>query len=314
MTGLGKGTQPQLCMGGVEWTMLLILSGLWGESFFFFKILVAALPPLTVVLARVGLAAVILNVWLMLRRDFMPASPRLWGSFILMGLVNNIIPFSLIAFGETRISSGLASILNATTPMFTVLAAHGLTTNERIKPAKAAGVLVGFAGVAMLIGPDAISGLGENLAAEAACLSAALAFASAGIYGRRFKSQNPVKVATGQLTGSTVTLIPFAALVDRPWTLPMPSGAVWAAMVCIAVLCTALAYALYFRILATAGATNLLLVTFLLPVSALLLGWLVLGESIAPRAFGGMALIGLGLVCIDGRLLTRARHRRPRIA
>jgi drug/metabolite transporter (DMT)-like permease len=314
MTGFGKSTQPQLHMGGVEWTMLLILSGLWGGSFFYFKILVAALPPFTVVLARVGLAAVILNAWLVLRRDFMPASPRLWGAFIVMGLLNNVIPFTLIVFGETRISSGLASILNATTPMFAVIAAHLLTTNEKITPAKAAGVLVGFAGVAVLIGPDALGGLGENLVADAACLSAALAFAFAGIYGRRFKGQNPVKVATGQLTGSTATLIPFAVFVDRPWTLPMPSGSVWSAMVGIAVLCTVVAYALYFRILATAGATNLLLVTFLLPVSALLLGWLVLGESIAPRAFGGMALIGLGLACIDSRLLTRARGRRPRTA
>ena len=149
---------------------------------------------------------------------------------------------------------------------------------------------------------------------EAACLMAALTYGFAAIYGRRFKGTRPIKVATGQLTGSTLVLIPLTAFVDRPWTLPMPTAAVWGAMIGIAMLCTVLAYILYFRILAAAGATNLVLVTFLLPVSALLLGWLMLGETVTPRAFGGMALIGLGLACIDGRLLALRRGRKPEAA
>lgn len=293
-----------LVMGGREWAMLLSLAVLWGSSFFFFKVMVAALPPLTVVLGRVGLSALILNVWLVLRRDSMPASARSWGAFVVMGLLNGVIPFTLIAFGETRISSGLASILNAATPIFTVLAAHWLTVNERLTLGKIAGVAAGFAGVAVLIGPDALAGLGSgDIIGEAACLLAAVSYAFAGIYGRRFRGLDPIKVATGQITGSTFVLIPLVVVVDRPWTLPMPGAEVWGAMIGIAVLCTVIAYILYFRILATAGATNLLLVTLLLPVSALLLGWLVLGERIAPRAFGGMALIGLGLAVIDGRLV-----------
>ena len=304
----------QLRMGGTEWVLLLILSGLWGGSFFFFKVLVAELPPFTVVLGRVGIAAVVLNLWLALRRDFVPASPRLWGAFITMGLLNNVVPFSLIVFGETRISSGLASILNATTPMFAVLVAHLLTANERLTAARAVGVVIGFAGVAVLIGAGALARLGtEDLVGEAACLLAALSYAFAGIFGRRFKGIAPIRLATGQITASTLVLIPLVALVDRPWALPMPSGAVWGAMLGIAVLCTVVAYVLYFRILAAAGATNLLLVTFLLPVSALLLGWLVLGETVAPRAFVGMALIGAGLACIDGRLLAWTRGRRPEV-
>jgi drug/metabolite transporter (DMT)-like permease len=299
-------------MGGREWAMLLSLAVLWGSSFFFFKVMVAALPPFTVVLGRVGLSALILNVWLVLRRDYMPASARSWGAFLVMGLLNNVIPFTLIVFGETRISSGLASILNATTPIFTVLAAHWLTTNERLTLGKIAGVVAGFAGVAVLIGPDALAGLGSgDIIGEAACLLAAVSYAFAGIYGRRFRGLDPIKVATGQITGSTLILIPLVIFVDRPWTLSMPGAGVWGAMIGIAVLCTVIAYILYFRILATAGATNLLLVTFVLPVSALLLGWLVLGESIAPRAFGGMALIGLGLAAIDGGLVryTRAKSK-----
>lgn len=294
-------------MGATEWLLLLLLSALWGGSFFFFKILVAELPPFTVVLGRVGFAALLLNLYLLARRDPLPAKPPLWARFLAMGLLNNVIPFTLIVYGETRISSGLASILNAMTPVFGVIVAHFLTETEKLTWARGAGVLLGLAGVAVLIGPDALAGPGrQDLIGEASCLLAALSYAFAGIYGRRFRGIQPLKVAAGQITGSTLLLLPVAALVDRPWTLPAPSTQVWLAFAGIAVFCTALAYLLYFRILAAAGATNLLLVTFLLPVSALLLGWLALGEQVALPAYGGMALIGIGLACIDGRLLRYA--------
>jgi drug/metabolite transporter (DMT)-like permease len=307
-------TAPAPAMGYREWVMLLALAALWGGSFFFFKVLVAALPPFTVVLGRVGLAAVMLNLWLGLRGDFMPASLRLWADFIVMGVLNNVIPFALIAIGETRISSGLASILNATTPMFTVLVAHMLTANEKLTRGKCVGVMVGIAGVAVLIGPDALAGIGrEDLIGQVACLGAALVYALAGIYGRRFKGIPSIKVAAGQVTGSTLVLLPVVALVDRPWTLPAPDAATWGALIGIALLCTVFAYILYFRILAAAGATNLLLVTFLIPVSAIMLGSLVLGEALMVREFVGMALIGTGLAFIDGRLpaafLARPRRR-----
>lgn len=301
---MAGNTTPVAAMGAREWIMLLALAALWGGSFFFFKVLVAELPPLTVVLGRVGLAAVILNLWLALRRDFMPTSPWLWTDFIVMGVLNNVVPFSLIVFGETRISSGLASILNATTPLFTVLVAHVLTANEKLTRGKCTGVMIGFAGVAVLVGPGALAGIGgENAIGEVACLGAALVYAFAGIYGRRFKGVSPIKVATGQVTGSTLVLIPVVALVDRPWTLPVPDATTWGALIGIALLCTVLAYILYFRILAAAGATNLLLVTFLIPVTAILLGSLFLNESLLAREFVGMALIGVGLAFIDGRLL-----------
>ena len=312
--GLRQNNPVELAMGRREWLMLVSLAAIWGGSFFFFKIMLAALPPFTVVFGRVGLAAVIMNLWLWLRRDYMPASTRTWGAFLVMGLLNNVIPFTLIVIGETRISVGLASILNATTPMFTVLVAHWLTASEKLTLGKLSGVVIGLAGVAVLIGPNVLSSIGnEDFAGEIACLSAALSYAFAGIYGRRFKGLNPIKVATGQITGSSLVLLPLVAFIDRPWALPMPGSDIWCAMIGIAVLCTVLGYVLYFRILAVAGATNVLLVTFLVPVSALLLGWLVLGESITPRALGGMAVIGLGLACIDGRIarIALAKIRRP---
>ncbi len=312
--GRSQINPADLAMGRREWAMLVSLAAIWGGSFFFFKIMLAALPPFTVVFGRVGLAAVIMNLWLWLRRDYMPASTRTWGAFLVMGLLNNVIPFTLIVIGETRISVGLASILNATTPMFTVLVAHWLTASEKLTLGKLSGVVIGLAGVAVLIGPNVLSSIGnEDFAGEIACLSAALSYAFAGIYGRRFKGLNPIKVATGQITGSSLVLLPLVAFIDRPWALPMPGSDIWCAMIGIAVLCTVLGYVLYFRILAVAGATNVLLVTFLVPVSALLLGWLVLGESITPRALGGMAVIGLGLACIDGRIarIALAKIRRP---
>ncbi len=297
-------TVPQLRMGPKEWGLLLVLSALWGGSFFFFKVLVAEVPPFTVVLGRVGIAAVALNLFLLLRGDRIPRDARLWGGFLILGLLNNVIPFSLIVFGETRISSGLASILNATTPVFTVLAAHACTSNEKLNWNKAAGVLCGFAGVAVLIGPAAFGEASQaDLVGEACCLLAALSYAFAGIFGRRFRGVPPIKVATGQITASTLILIPLSLAVDRPWTLAPPSSEAWAAFIAIALLCTALAYLIYFRILAAAGATNLVLVTFLLPISALLLGALVLHEHVTAKALVGMVLIGLGLAAIDGRLL-----------
>ena len=296
-------------MGAPEWIALLALSVLWGGSFFFFKVLVAELPPFTVVLGRVGIAALILNLLLLARRDPLRLNPQMWMPFLVLGLLNNVIPFSLIAFGETRITSGSAAILNATTPIFTILVAHLLTADEKLTVAKSIGVMCGFSGAAVLIGPEAFLGLGPgNLLGDACCLLAALVYGLGAIYGRRFKSIPPLKIATAQVTAAAIILLPLAALVDRPWTLPMPSAGAWAALLAIALLSTALAYLLYFRVLAVAGATNLVLVTFLLPGSALILGAAFLGESVTPRALMGLALIGLGLAAIDGRPWDTARR------
>jgi drug/metabolite transporter (DMT)-like permease len=296
-----------------EWGLLIALSVLWGGSFFFNGIAVKALPPFSIVTLRVGLAAVVLFALTRILGLAMPKGGRIWANFFGMGLLNNLIPFCLIVWGQTHIASSLAAILNATTPLFAVLVAHVLTQDEKLTPNRLAGVAIGFLGVAVMIGPEALGGLGSDLLAQSAVLGGALSYALAGIFGRRFRRMGipPLVTATGQVTAATVMLAPVALLVDHPWTLAAPDWRTWAAIGGIAVFSTALAYVLYFRILATAGATNLMLVTLLIPVSAMLLGALILGERIGAKHLVGMALIAAGLAAIDGRLLAAFRRRRP---
>jgi len=289
-----------------EWSLLILLSTLWGGSFFFAKVALAELGPFTVVFFRVGLAALALNVVASAVGQSLWRAGTPWRQLAVMGALNNALPFSLIFWGQTTITSGLASILNATTPLFTVLVAHALTRDERMTVRKLFGVLAGLAGVAILIGPD----LGGSMWGQIACLAAALSYAFAGVYGRRFQTMGvaPMQAAAGQVTASAMLILPIMLFVDQPWELASPpSGIVWAALAGLALLSTALAYVLYFRILAAAGATNLLLVTFLIPVTAILLGAAFLGEHLELRQLAGMALIGLGLAAIDGRITARLR-------
>lgn len=222
---------------------------------------------------------------------------------MLMGILNNIIPFSLIFWGQIYIASSLASILNATTPLWTVLLAHLMTRDERLSSSRLSGVALGIIGVVIIIGPDALKGFGSNVVAQLAVVSGAISYAFAGIYGKRFGDIPPYVAATGQLTCSTLIMIPVTLLVDKPWMIPFPGVQIWGSVVALALVCTALAYIIYFRILLSAGATNLLLVTFLIPVSALFLGMVLLGERLGFGHFLGMGLIGLGLAAIDGRLM-----------
>lgn len=300
-------------MTAAEWGLLIVLSVLWGGSFFFTGVALRELPPFTVVVLRVGGAAAILFLVLAVTGHRMPGSLRIWVAFIGMGLLNNMLPFCLIVWGQTRIASGLAAILNATTPLWTVLVAHFLTADEKMSGNKLAGVLAGLTGVAVMIGPSLLSEIGGEAWAQLAVVGAALSYAFAGIYGRRFKRMGvaPMVTATGQVTVSAVLLLPVVLLVDRPWTLPLPGAATIGAVIGTAALSTALAYVIYFRLLSSAGATNLALVTFLIPVSAILLGALALHERLDPRHVAGMALIGAGLAAIDGRLPPWRRRMPP---
>ena len=252
-------------MNGLAWTLLLTLSVLWGATFFFWKVLVAHLPPFTVVFGRVAIAALVLNGILLLRGEALPFTRAAWRRFAIMAALNNAVPFALIAYGETAIASGLASILNATTPLFTVLVAHALTEDEKLTPSRVFGIGVGFLGVVILVGPDFLSGgLTANLLAETACLLASISYAFAGVYGRRFGGLSALTAATGQLTAAALLMLPLVLIVDQPWLLPAPPNSAWLSLIATAVLCTAAGYPIYFRLLALAGATNLLLVTFLL--------------------------------------------------
>jgi drug/metabolite transporter (DMT)-like permease len=199
-----------------------------------------------------------------------------------MATLNNVVRFSLILWGQTRIASGLAAILNACAPLFTAVLAHFLTADERLTPRRMTGVLLGLAGVVLMIGPDSLSGLGRDVMAQLAVLAAGVSYACAGILGRRFAGTPPLVTATGQVTASTLLILPLALAVDRPWTLTVPGTRVWLALLGLAIISTALGYVVYFRILATAGATNLLLVTLLIARDRRHAGRLRAGR--APRA------------------------------
>jgi drug/metabolite transporter (DMT)-like permease len=292
-------------MTASEWGLLIVLSVLWGGSFLFIGVAVKELPPFTIVAARIVLAAVALCLVLRLMGSALPRGRQVWAAFLGMGILNNVIPMSLIVWGQGHIASGLASILNATTPLFIVVVAHFLTTDERLTRQRFIGVLIGFAGVAVMIGSAAFQSWNVSIPAQLAVLGAALSYAFASVFGRRFKAMGitPIATAAGQVTASSAILLPLSLLVDRPWTLPEPSAVTILALIGLALVSTALAYILFFRLLAGAGATNAGLVTLLIPVSAILLGTLFLDETLAIRHFAGMALIGAGLLLIDGRLI-----------
>jgi drug/metabolite transporter (DMT)-like permease len=224
-----------------------------------------------------------------------------------MGLINTVIPFDLIVWAQGHVPSGLAAILNATTPLFAVIFANYLTADEHLTAGRFAGVVIGFAGVVVMIGPDALEGLTVHVVAEFALLLASVSYALSPIYARRFARAglSPMVAAAGQFIAASTALVPLALIFDRPWRLAMPGPGVWASLVALAALSTALAYVIYYRILSTAGAVNLMLVTFLVPISAILLGTLFLHERLGLNHLAGMALIGLGLAAIDGRPLKR---------
>ena len=293
-------------MSGSEWALMLFLSVLWGGSFFFIGTAVRDMPVLTIVFLRVAVAAAALWVFVLATGRRVPRRAQAWRAFLVMGLLNNVIPFSLIVWGQTQIPSGLASILNASTPLWTVLVATALLSDERASVRKLTGVVLGLGGVAVMMGIDVIGG-DHALLPQLAVVGASVSYAFSAWWGRRFRDMqvDPVVTAAGMLTASTLVLaIPVLALNGLPVGYPATS---WAAIAALALLSSALAYVIYFRILATAGATNISLVTFLVPVSAILLGWAFLDERLGAAQLLGMALIGGGLALIDGRLLAWRR-------
>jgi len=292
-------------MTAFEWALLLALSLIWGGSFFFNKILLGAMEPLTIVLGRAGLAALTLNVAIRLGGGRFGFSGEAWRLFAVMSLFNNLIPFVLILWGQKHIASGLAAILNATTPLFAAVLGHMLA-RERLNARTLAGVLIGMAGVVLMVGPHVLAaGLGGDVLAQLAVLGAALSYGFAALYGRKYAKLGlaPPAAAAGQLTVTTIVVFPLVLLIDRPWTLPLPGLEHWASLAALAFVSTALAYIIFFRLLSGAGAVNASLVTLLVPVSALMLGTLALGEDFTLRQAAGMAVILAGLAVTDGRVV-----------
>ncbi|GAB5510356.1 MAG: DMT family transporter [Hyphomicrobiales bacterium] len=298
----------QKTMSTLAWALLLLLAFIWGGSFVFAKVAVAEIPPFTLVLLRVGLAAATLWLVCLATGVPMPRTLAAWGAYMVMGLLNNVIAFSLIFTGQQEIGASLASILNGSMPFFTVLIAGILLADEKFSTRKIIGIAIGFAGVVLIIGPRHLLGLGDHLLSELMLVGAAVSYAFASVWGRRFAGENPMATATGQLTMSTLMMIPIASLVDHPWTLPMPSLATLGSVIALAVVCTAFAYVLFFRILDMAGATNVSLVTMLVPVSATLLAVPLLDERLELLTIVGFAIITLGLLVLDGRPVRAARR------
>jgi drug/metabolite transporter (DMT)-like permease len=281
--------------------ILLILGLIWGASFLFIKVAVATIPPLSVAFGRTALAAVLLYLVLRSRGLTMPGWGPVWGTFLLMGFFNGAVPYTLITWAEIHIDSGLAAILNALMPLFTVLLAHVFTGDERLTWTKVVGIVLGFLGVLTLIGPAVLKGLGKDVVAQLAVMAAALCYAIAIIYGRRLKEVTPLVSATGQLFCAAFLTLPMSLLFDAPWALA-PSFISLGALTCLSLLGTALAYLLYYYLLPRIGSTNLSLVTYLIPITGVFWGALLLGERLHWSAFLALGLILAGISGVNNRL------------
>jgi drug/metabolite transporter (DMT)-like permease len=300
-------------MRTTDWLLLLVLSVLWGATFFFAALALQDLPPLTLVLARVALAALMLAPIVRILGLAWPSRLADWRAYAVLGVFNNVLPFSLIFYGQTRIASALAGVLNATTPLFTLIVSR-LFAGEPLSPAKVCGIVIGIAGVAVLMGFDAASADASSTIGMLCVLGAAASYGLATLWMRRLKELPPLVSAEAQLVCSTLMLLPLAAFVDRFWALPMPGPTAIAAVLGLAAFSTALGYILFFRLNATAGPTNVMLVTLLIPVTATGLGALVLGERLALNQIAGALIIASGLVVIDGRLIGWLLRLRPTAA
>ncbi|MFC3644011.1 DMT family transporter [Aquibium oceanicum] len=308
MNGKSAAARP---MSAAVWAQLLLLGAIWGGSFFFARIAVQEIPPFTLVLLRVAIAAAALHGYLAARGISLAPALRVWRGLLLLGAVNNVIPFSLMFLGQTELGAGLASVLNATTPFWTILVGSLLVADEKVTAGKLAGIALGIAGTAVMIGPGLLAGLGGPVWAKLALIGTALSYAFAFVVAKRIGGLSPTVIAAGQLTASSVIMVPIVATVHGTTEMFAASGRTWAAVLGLALLSTAFAYILYFRILASAGATNASLVTLIVPVSALILGVVFLGERLEAFEAAGIALIGCGLVVIDGRVVSTLRRRRP---
>lgn len=298
---MNNQSQPTLNL--VAWALLVLLGLIWGGSFFFARIAVQHIPPFTLVLLRLSLAALALHIYLRGRFDVYGLLKTHWKSFLLLGLINNALPHSLLFIGQIHLSAGLASILNATTPIWTVLIANQTTSDERLTSAKLFGCLIGLAGTAVLIGPAAFAKSDIPLWALLFPIGASISYGFAAVFGRRFRALPSPVTAAGQLTASSILMLPVSLIIDQPWTLPVPPTSTILSVLALALLCTAFGYILFFRIITLAGATNVTLVTLLVPPSAILLGAVFLQERLAANAMIGMALIAFGLIILDGRTI-----------
>ncbi|HMT41145.1 MAG TPA: DMT family transporter [Sphingorhabdus sp.] len=294
-------------LDGTGWLLIGILSILWGGAFFLIEVGLRSYPPITLVFMRLALAVPPMWIAMRLMGERLPTEPRIWGLLAIVGALNCALPFILFFWGQQYLDSGYASILNATTPLWGVITAHFLTSDEKANPARIIGVLVGMAGIVVMVGPEAMKGLSNNLLAQIACIVSTIFYSFAAIYGRRLSQSEltPMAVATGQTLVAALMMVPIVAVMDQPWAMPTPRLDSTLAGITLALLSTALAYTLYFRLIDRSGASNAQLVAFLMPILAVILGIAFLGESLTGGQIAGAGLIAVGLAILDGRLVTR---------
>ena len=294
-------------MSTADWGIIMLLSLLWGGAFFLIELGLRGFPPNTLVFLRMALAVPPMLLILKVMGHRLPTDPKSWRQLFILGAINAAFPFILFFWGQTRIDSGLASILNATTPLWGVVTAHFLTRDEKATPARVIGVFLGLAGIIVMVGTEALGGISGSVLAQLACLAATLLYALAAVYGRTLSqsTMTPLVVATGQVVTAAIIMLPVILVLDQPWTLPTAGWDAWAGALGLAIPCTAIAYFFYFKLIDTAGASNAMLVAFIMPVVAIILGVVALGETVEPREMAGAILIALGLIAIDGRLLSR---------
>ena len=294
-------------MGLTEWLLLTTLSIIWGGSFFFNAVALRDFPPLVVVWGRVFIGFLGLTAIVALTNQNVRSHLHRWRQFLTLGILNTFIPFNLIVWGQQYIDSGLAAVINATTPAFTILVAHFVTNDESASMRKFSGAIIGLGGVATLIGTDALTGFGDHVLGQLAIMGAACSYAFGSTYARRMTGISPMVIACGQLAGSSLVMTPVMFFICRPWTLPMPGSDAIFAVIGLGLVCSTLAYLIFFRILTSSGATNISLVTLLIPVSASGLGITFLNEPFTWRLATGMVIICLAAALIDGRLKLRRR-------
>lgn len=294
-------------LDGTGWLFIGILSILWGGAFFLIEVGLRSYPPTTLVFLRLALAVPPMWIATRMMGERLPREPRVWGLLAVVGALNCALPFVLFFWGQQYLDSGYASILNATTPLWGVITAHFLTQDEKATPARIIGVLIGMAGIVIMVGPAAMKGLSHNLLAQIACIVSTIFYSFAAIYGRRLSQTEltPMAVATGQTMMAALMMAPIVAVIEQPWAMAAPRLDSTLAGITLALFSTALAYTLYFRLIDRSGASNAQLVAFLMPILAVILGIAFLGESLSGGQISGAALIAVGLAILDGRLVAR---------
>lgn len=280
-----------------ELALLLMLSTLWGASYTFIKIGVETIPPVTLIAARTLIAGLVLALILRWRGVRWPRDRATWARFTVQACLNSVVPFTLIAWAETAIDASLAVILNAMTPIFTFLLTAFVTRHEAITARKGFGVAAGLMGASLIVGFEAFGGLGKNLWPQLAIVAATISYAGAAIFGKSFRDLDPMVPAAGSLVAGAVLLLPLCIMIDRPWTLA-PSGRSLIALVALAVVSTALAFSIYFRLIQTLGSVGATAQAYLRVPVGMAIGMVFLDEQPQPAVWFGLAFVMAGVIAM----------------